>query len=62
MSPKLILVTGNIGSGKTTFCENYCKEHPGAIPLYEDLEDWDAYIRPYYEIINSNKTSFSLEE
>ena len=46
-------VIGNIGSGKTTYIENFIKEHPDYEVMPEELNIWEPYFKPYYEAINS---------
>ena len=46
-------VIGNIGSGKTTYIENFIKEHPDQEVMPEELDIWEPYFKPYYEAINS---------
>ena len=46
-------VIGNIGSGKTTYIENFIKEHPDYEVMPEELDLWEPYFKPQYEAINS---------
>ena len=40
MSPTIIFVEGNIGSGKTTFLSLLEKKYPIGSVIYEPLEKW----------------------
>ena len=40
MSPTIIFVEGNIGSGKTTFLSLLEKKYPNCQVIYEPLEKW----------------------